>query len=394
MCSMLVPCRPIREAFDWLLKTVRFVSIQPLQSANRCWQVSSYGRCRNTWGVVSHGTLHPTGYRFVRFAGQNWPVHRVVKLTFHGLPPDQQAWQVHHRDGNKVNNCLNNLEFVTCSQNVTYSYEKKSRCTCGPKLSKPVMWRAIGFQSWTTCPSITSAAKQLGISVYTVWKCCHRNSSANGIEFQFQHVDTRLCGEEWRPMRNPMSEEEVRGRKVSSFGRITSSKGHVGFGTLSSEGYFRTVLFIAGNRQAAQVHRLVMFSFLGPPPTPEHTCVNHKDGNKSNNALKNLEWATPAENMNHYFANAGANPKARGCKPVWSRPYGSNHAWTWHPSVTSCATTLGTHASSIASCFRGTLKQAGGHEFMRAKSEEILIPGEEWRKIDMELLLKDRALRN
>ena len=389
MCSMLVPCRPIREAFDWLPKTVRFVSIQPLQSANRCWQVSSYGRCRNTWGVASHGTLHPTGYRLVRFAGQNWPVHRVVKLTFHGLPPDQQAWQVHHRDGNKVNKCLNNLEFVTPSQNVLYSFTRDLRQNSRPKPSKRVMWRAVGSTNWMCVPSIASAAEQLGISARTVRR-------SNGIEFQFQHVDMpNLRGEEWRPMQDPISKQDVPGRMVSSFGPIISFKGLVSFGSLISDGYFRTTLSIAGNRQHAQVHRLVAFSFLGPPPTPEHTCVNHKDGNKSNNALENLEWMTPSENMYHYFANTGANPKARGCKPVWSRPHAGNHAWTWYPSVTSCATTLGTHSSAIVRCLRGTQKQAAGHEFRRAESEETLslIPGEEWREIDVGQLLKDRALR-
>ena len=391
---MLVPCRVHRESCGWLPHAFRLFASQPLQSVNQCWQVSSHGRCRNTRGVVSHGSLHPSGYRFVHFVGRNWQVHRVVKLTFHGLPPDQQAWQVHHRDGNKVNNCLDNLEFVTPGQNVLYSYQSDLRRHSGPKQSKPVLWRALGSKNWNCVHSIASAAEQLGISVPTVWRCCHRNCSANGIEFQFQHVGTPiLCGEEWRPMQDPISRQDVPGRMVNSFGRITSSKGLVGFGTLSSDGYFRTTLLIAGNGRSSQVHRLVAFSFLGPPPTPEHSCVNHKDGNKSNNALENLEWTTPSQNMNHYFANAGASPKSRNCKSIWSRPHGSNHAWTWHPSMTSCATTLGTRVSSISNCVRGTLKQAGGHEFARTESEETLIPGEEWREVEVELLLKDKALR-
>ena len=387
-CAMRPAGHASLRLSQWLLGSFRFAS------AKQGWQVSSFGRCRDTRGAITLGHLGSAGYRLIYMSKRKWLIHRVVKITFDGPPLCQEAWLVHHKDGNPTNNHLDNLEYVTNSQNISYSYEMNpSRQSGGAKKSKPVLWRRVGSQSWNICPSVTSAAQQLCISRFTVWKCCHSNGSTGGMEFQFQEVDSR-CGEEWRPMRDPRSGKEVPGRMVSSLGRMTTRYGLVHHGCLNKHGYFTTTLRHGPMKRSEQVHRLVMFSFLGPPPTPKHTCVNHKDGNKSNNAFDNLEWSTPAENMLHYFSNVAVSRKGTGCKPVWSRPFGSNDQWTWHPSMTRCAHILGTHSSSIWACFRNIQKQAGGHEFKLAESVvEASLPGEQWREIDLDILLKDRALR-
>lgn len=49
------------------------------------------------------------------------------------------------------------------------------------------------------------------------------------------------------------------------------------------------------------VARLVAITFLGNPP--EGFTVNHKDGNRLNNNLDNLEWLSLADNIKHGFAN-------------------------------------------------------------------------------------------
>lgn len=48
-------------------------------------------------------------------------------------------------------------------------------------------------------------------------------------------------------------------------------------------------------QQKHLLHRLVMLAFVGPSELQ----VNHKDGRKENNALKNLEYATASENLKH-----------------------------------------------------------------------------------------------
>lgn len=62
-------------------------------------------------------------------------------------------------------------------------------------------------------------------------------------------------------------------------------------------GYMIVTLCHQGVRKNKRVHRLMMEAFV---PNPENKAyVNHKDGNKLNNTLANLEWATPKENALH-----------------------------------------------------------------------------------------------
>lgn len=53
-------------------------------------------------------------------------------------------------------------------------------------------------------------------------------------------------------------------------------------------------------RQTVAVHRLVALAFV--PGYEEGLTVNHKDGNKRNNAIENLEWITAKANVAHYHA--------------------------------------------------------------------------------------------
>lgn len=63
------------------------------------------------------------------------------------------------------------------------------------------------------------------------------------------------------------------------------------------KGYLRVPLSKRGKKRLIFVHRLVATAFI---PNPENKAtVNHKDGNKANNNVDNLEWATIQENTAH-----------------------------------------------------------------------------------------------
>ncbi len=64
------------------------------------------------------------------------------------------------------------------------------------------------------------------------------------------------------------------------------------------DGYHRVWLKnLNGRKKFVTVHKLMALSFIGFPP-PRHV-VNHKDGNRKNNMISNLEWVLPADNERH-----------------------------------------------------------------------------------------------
>ncbi len=66
---------------------------------------------------------------------------------------------------------------------------------------------------------------------------------------------------------------------------------------------------INGIRKSSSVHRLMLLSF-GVPNPENKTQVNHKDGDKLNNLLSNLEWCTPSQNNIHaLLTNLRVMPK-------------------------------------------------------------------------------------
>lgn len=95
--------------------------------------------------------------------------------------------------------------------------------------------------------------------------------------------------------------------EVSSFGRIKSLKRrgnwkeHIMKTCVHKNGYERVELNKDGKPYYCLVHRLVATSFI---PNPENKPeVNHKNGDKTDNKVDNLEWATKSENIKHAYNN-------------------------------------------------------------------------------------------
>lgn len=97
---------------------------------------------------------------------------------------------------------------------------------------------------------------------------------------------------------------DVRGHpgfKATREGEVIGKRGKPLKGHVDRCGYREVILSENGESKNYLVHRLIAITFIpNPLNLPQ---VNHKDGDKLNNRVDNLEWCTRSENLKHAYAN-------------------------------------------------------------------------------------------
>lgn len=141
-------------------------------------------------------------------------------------------------------------------------------------------------------------------------------------------------------------------------------------------GYMTIWLFKKGKGKGKRIHRLVAENFINKT-NDERNIVNHKDGNKANNKVDNLEWCTQKENVNHAIKNGlfVFNPqlllekgKIKG-KEVIQIDKDGNIIKEWR-TISEVEKTLGFNASHIGECCKGKYKTANGYIWRYKNREE------------------------
>lgn len=201
------------------------------------WSVNEEGLVRNDENEkFLTGTILQT-YRYINFRWgnkrKNKAVHRLVAEAF--LPNPNNLPYVHHKDGNRLNNNVENLEWISIKDNSAIENKlpikkQKARVFSEDELKEEV------------------------------WK---------------NYKDTHY--------------------QVSNIGRVKNTKtNRILKGTLEDCGYYSVKITLPGDRDRRFfIHRLVFDTFIGT----FYEVINHKDGNKLNNHLSNLEGITQKENM-------------------------------------------------------------------------------------------------
>lgn len=151
-------------------------------------------------------------------------------------------------------------------------------------------------------------------------------------------------------------------------GRKHHYKGHVLKQREDKNGYMVVGVGMNGKKFTLKVHRIVASSFL---PNPDNLPqVNHKDCDRTNNNVSNLEWCTTQENT-AYRDKLGHTAKHNAPKkPVFAVNLRTSNI-QYFESQHEAARQLGVDQGSICRVLKGRCKQTGGFWFCYADKHAV-----------------------
>lgn len=170
---------------------------KPIEGYDGIYEISSLGNVVSNYSgkrKILKQSLMTSGYKFIRVKKdgkyKNLSVHRLIATHFLENPNSYE--QVNHKDGNKLNNDISNLEWCTRSQNIKHMYDM------GLKSYRPLHYKGkFGsehnrsksvFCSKTnkTYGSMSEAARELNIHFSSVSWAIKKNKPIFGMHFELR----------------------------------------------------------------------------------------------------------------------------------------------------------------------------------------------------------------
>lgn len=138
-------------------------------------------------------------------------------------------------------------------------------------------------------------------------------------------------------------------------------KGKVLKKQIQKNGYEVVNLYKEQQMSKKLVHRLVANAFISNESNMKY--INHKDNNRKNNNVNNLEWCTQKENINYAYKKGNKIP------PNMKKIFQLNNEeriLNIFNSITEAERKTGIKASNISKCCRNLREKAGGYKWKYA----------------------------
>ena len=133
-------------------------------------------------------------------------------------------------------------------------------------------------------------------------------------------------------------------------------------------GYYVVNLHKNGVGNVIPVHILVARAFI--ENTDNMPTVNHKDGDKHNNHVSNLEWVSFSENNSHALENGLRKPRGH----VISQYKPTGEYIGSYRSACEASRITGISRGMISNCLNGRARQAGGCVWIKESESQTTIP--------------------
>ena len=282
-------------------------------------------------------------------------VHRLVASTFLQEPADDK-YVINHKNGNKFNNVVNNLEWITVKENNKHARDTKLNI---PKKLRVSQYTLDGTFI-ETFNSIIEAMNKTGFRDTKISSVCKGKRNHVG-EFIWKYTDF-----EYKPDEEPAGKmlEGYSRYIITTDGKIYSKSSKKYLSTRENSGYNYVTLYNNSKKgKDFSIHYLVGKVYI--PNPKNYPMLNHKNYNKIDNRVENLEWISYSENMKHFGQKNGIS--------VIKLDLDNNIIQTYN-TIKDASNHNNTSSSGITNVCKGKQKTAGGFKWEYNKDKELASP--------------------